>query len=420
MAGKHGNKKKDPPKDGVCQSSILRFLTPALGILSATSAMPEETTNLRTPNEPIPNTNSQPNDNGKKRPLEKEGEKVSPLGKTIRLDDDVSSHKSPEPRTDSRSEVYEKVVEIMKGLAPIIDDKNAPTPNREAFNALYQIVIFLSHVVFEDFGTVDRVVNENREIRESNQTLKYAQHCDKLKKEMEKSQRTVKILDMPVEDSLIGGKIENTNTARENVKKTLKNKLNVSPDLLIGSSISINTKSIRDGNTPVGIIAADKDKKISIEKALRAASKKVVVEWPSYLYSHIKEIRKGYNKSNKFRNSQILIRPSASNNKLVISSRPTSNDRWEYIETLSFPLNPSDITKFGQKRQPCKSIIEDVSFNFLDSKEYYKDIPSSNIDPLSNSFQPAKNGVPSVPQPGTSRATTPTRNRFDGLGESQA
>ena len=55
---------------------------------------------------------------------------------------------------------------------------------------------------------------------------------------------------------------------------------------------------IRDGNTPVGIIAADKDKKISIEKALKAASKKVVVEWPSCLYSLKKEIRKGYNKSN--------------------------------------------------------------------------------------------------------------------------
>ena len=98
---------------------------------------------------------------------------------------------------------------------------------------------------------------------------------------MEKSQRTVKILDMPVEDSLIGGKIENTNTARENVKKTLKNKLNVAPEHLIGSSITINTKSICEGNIPVGIICADKDKKISIEKALRAASKKVVVEWPS-------------------------------------------------------------------------------------------------------------------------------------------
>ena len=157
-----------------------------------------------------------------------------------------------------------------------------------------------------------------------------------------------------------------------------------------------------------------------IEKALRAASKKVVVEWPSYLYSHIKEIGIGYNTSNKFKSSQILIRPSASNNKLVISSCPTSNDRWEYVETLSFPLNPSDIDKFGQKRQPCKSTLDDVSFNFLEAKEYFKNIPSSNIDPLSNSFQPAKNGVPSVSQPGTPQATTPTRNRFDGLGESQA
>ena len=160
--------------------------------------------------------------------------------------------------------------------------------------------------------------------------------------------------------------------------------------------------------------------KKSRSKALRAASKKVVVEWPSYLYSHKKEIRKGSNKSNKFRNSRILIRPSALNSKLVISSHPTSNDRWKYIETLSFPLNPSDIDKFGQKRQPCISTLEDVSFNFLDTKEYFKNIPSSNIDPLSNSFQPAKNGVPSVLQPGTPRATTPTRNRFDGLGESQA
>ena len=152
----------------------------------------------------------------------------------------------------------------------------------------------MSHVVFENYGTVDRVVNENRVIRESNQTMKYAQHCEKFKKEMEKSQRTVKTLDMPNEDSLIDGKIEHTNTARENVKKTLKTKLNVSPDLLIGSSIMINSKSIRHGNTPVGIITAVKEKKILIEKTLRAASKKVVVEWPSYLYSHIKEIRKVY------------------------------------------------------------------------------------------------------------------------------
>ena len=43
--------------------------------------------------------------------------------------------------------------------------------------------------------------------------------AENFKRKWKKSQRTVKILDMPVEDSLIGGKIENTNTARENVKK---------------------------------------------------------------------------------------------------------------------------------------------------------------------------------------------------------
>ena len=177
--------------------------------------MAEGTNDARTPNEPTSNTNVQTNDNGKKRTLEKEGEKISPLGKTMHLGDDVGCLNPPEPQVDSRNEVYETVVEIMKGLAPIVADKNAPTPNREAFNALYQIVLFLSHVVFEDFGTVDRVVNKNREIRESNQTMKYAQHCDKLKKEMEKSQCTVKIL----EDSLIGGKIENTSTDRGKVKK---------------------------------------------------------------------------------------------------------------------------------------------------------------------------------------------------------
>ena len=55
------------------------------------------------------------------------------------------------------------------------------------------------------------------------------------------------------------------------------------------------------------IIAADKDKKISIEKALRAASKKIVDEWPVYHHSHIREIRKSYAKSKAFKNSQILI-----------------------------------------------------------------------------------------------------------------
>ena len=247
--------------------------------------------------------------------------------------------------------------------------------------------------------------------------MKYAQHCENLKKDMEKAQRTVKVLDMPVEDSILNGKIENMNTARDNVRKTLKDKLNVTPDTLVGSTILINTRSIREGNTPVAIVATDKDKKISIEKALRAASKKVVVEWPSYLYSHIKEIRSGYANSDSFKNKQILIRPSASNNKLVISTRTSSNERWNYIETLNFPLNPSDMTKFGQKKQPCKSSSDDVVFKFVNAKEYYKNIPENNIDPLSNSFQPTKNGGPTLHASRGSSPTTPTKSRFDILRE---
>ena len=94
--------------------------------------------------------------------------------------------------------------------------------------------------------------------------MKYAQHWEKLKKEMEKSQRTVKVLDMPIEDSIIGGEIENSQGKSK--KKTLKNKLNVSLEHLISSSITINTKLIRNGNTPVGIIAPIKIKKSRLRK----------------------------------------------------------------------------------------------------------------------------------------------------------
>ena len=130
MTGKNVNKKKDPPKAGGSQLSILSFLTPALGILSATNKGLGNTNETRTPTEPTPIMNSQPNDNGKKRPLEKEGEKISPLVKTMRLGDDVTILNPLEPRTNSCNEVYEKVVDIIKGLAPIVTDKNAPTPNR--------------------------------------------------------------------------------------------------------------------------------------------------------------------------------------------------------------------------------------------------------------------------------------------------
>ena len=187
-------------------------MTPALVVINSTSAATET---METINDPS-------TENVRKRPLDKGNEKISPVGKSLRLKEEVSEISQPEKKNKTRDEFYEKVVDIMKGLAPMVSNEDAPIPNREAFKALYQIVVFLSHVVFEDFGSVERIVKENREIHESNQTMKYAQHCENLKKDMEKSQRTVKVLDMPVKDSITNGKIENMNTARDNVKKLLK------------------------------------------------------------------------------------------------------------------------------------------------------------------------------------------------------
>ena len=168
--GRKGEKQKgNQPKPGETQPSILSFLTPTFAVLSSMGAASGPTEIV---NDPIVEPS-------KKRPLDKGNEKISPAGKALRLEDEVSAIPQPEnKKTESRNEVYEKVVNIMKGLAPMVSDNDNATPDHESFKALYHLVIYLTHVVFEDFGTVDRVVNENREICESNQTMKYAQHCE--------------------------------------------------------------------------------------------------------------------------------------------------------------------------------------------------------------------------------------------------
>ena len=103
--------------------------------------------------------------------------------------------------------------------------------------------------------------------------MKYTLHWDKVRKKMEKSHRTMKLLDMPIKESLIWNKVKKINTARENVKQTLKTKLNVQLELLYGNIITLNTRAIHKGNVQCTIIAIDRDKKINIEKALRATSK---------------------------------------------------------------------------------------------------------------------------------------------------
>ena len=88
---------------------------------------------------------------------------------------------------------------------------------------------------------------------------------------------------------------------------------------MLGTLKQITSKTLRSGSAPVTIIANTKDKKIAIEKILRESACKVVFEWPSSIYTHIKSIRLGYEQSPNFANKEILIRPAANNKSLKVS-----------------------------------------------------------------------------------------------------
>ena len=228
---------------------------------------------------------------------------------------------------------------------------------------------------------------------------------------MEKSQRTVKVLDGDIDNSFPNSVIENMSSLRETVRSNLV-KMKIPVKLLVGCIINIMIKVITNSTVPVAIIAATKDKKTEIEKLMSASAKKVVFEWPSSLYMHIKSICAGYEKAPTFAKKQILIRPVAKKRLLTISTRSNSGEKWTFIEHLSYPLNPTDIQNLGQKIQPCKSKHKDVVFTFTSKKELYKKIEKNKIKTLQNNFRKV-----SGPKQPTSLQTASLEliNRFTAL-----
>ena len=132
---------------------------------------------------------------------------------------------------------------------------------------------------------------------------------------------------------------------------------------------------------------------------LRESACKVVLEWRSSLYTHIKSIRLGYEQSPNFTNKQILIRPAANNRSLTVSTRTNSSEKWTFTEHLNFPINPTDLHKLGQKTQPCKSSLPGVIFKFISKTEYYKNITENPTKTLPNGFKKVLNGPSSKAQP---------------------
>ena len=367
-----------------------------------------------------------PANDGKKRKnhqVEGEAEKLSPNDKAPRTDNsepsdnmDIEITKVIPPTNVSDKTVNEQrkknllsVFDMIKTLEHI-DNSSAPVSNKD-FRQVIMMMTTLCTFVSQEYEVSDRIVKETKQIRNENQDLRYNSHVTRTRSDMEKSQRTVKVLNVDVDNSFRNGVIENMSALRESVKKNLY-KIITNADLLAGSIINITAKNVLNNSVPVAILAATKDKKIEIEKLLRASAKKVVFEWPSSLYMHIRTIRTGYEKSTKFTNKQILIRPAANNRTLTVSTRSNSNEKWTFIEHLNFPLNPADIQNLGQKTQPCKSKHSDVIFNFTSTKEFYKTAKKNGIEPLEDNFTM----VTGNKQPASPRTLSiPTDNRFDIL-----
>ena len=103
--GRKGEKQKGSQlKPGETQPSILSFLTPAFAVLNSMGAITKSTEIV---NDPIIEIS-------KKRPLDKGNQKISPAGKLLRLEDEVSVIPQPgKQTTETRNEEYEKVVNIM-------------------------------------------------------------------------------------------------------------------------------------------------------------------------------------------------------------------------------------------------------------------------------------------------------------------
>ena len=133
-----------------------------------------------------------------------------------------------------RKEHLDQVVAMIGELTPIGESK-VPITNKD-FRDVLLMMASICQFLFDEYGN-----------------------------DMEKSQRTVKVLDVDLENSFPNGVIENMSALRETVRSNLF-KMKIPVELLAGSVINVTSKVITNCTVPVAIIAATKDKKFKLRK----------------------------------------------------------------------------------------------------------------------------------------------------------
>ena len=136
------------------------------------------------------------------------------------------------------------------------------------------MVTTLCQFLFDEYGVTDWIVNENSQIWNVDQNLQFNEHVTCTRNDMERSQRTVKVLDVDIDNSFPNGVIESMSSLRETVQSNLV-KMKIPVELLVGCVISIMSKVITNSTVPVAIIAATKDKKLRLRNYCAHPQKKL-------------------------------------------------------------------------------------------------------------------------------------------------
>ena len=150
---------------------------------------------------------------------------------------------------------------MIEKLTPI-GESNKPITNKD-FRDVLIMVSSICQFLFDEYGVTDQIVKENSQIRNVNQDLRYNDHVTRTRNDMEKLQRTVKVLDVDLDNSFPNGVIENMSSLCETVRSNLV-KMRIPVKLLVGSVINVTSKVITNSTVPVAIIPATKDKKLRL------------------------------------------------------------------------------------------------------------------------------------------------------------
>ena len=88
---------------------------------------------------------------------------------------------------DKQHDHFNKVLGIIEDLTPIVEN-NEPVTKADFRQVLFMVKT-LCQFMFDEYGVMDRIVNENSQIRNVNQDLRFNDHVTRTRKDMEKSSK---------------------------------------------------------------------------------------------------------------------------------------------------------------------------------------------------------------------------------------